>query len=40
GMNFEHMPELHVAHGYYVLLGLMVSIVAAQLVVFWRKGWF
>lgn len=39
GMNFDHMPELHWANGYYMLLSLMVLIVVASLWYFKRKNW-
>jgi magnesium transporter len=40
GMNFDYMPELRTAHGYFFVLGAMVSLAAALLLVFWRIGWF
>lgn len=39
GMNFENMPELKTAHGYYLTLGFMVLIAVTLLFYFWRKGW-
>ncbi len=39
GMNFENMPELHSESGYYILLGLMTSIVVILLTVFRKKQW-
>ena len=39
GMNFEHMPELQMRYAYFVLLGLMASIVSGVFVVLHRKGW-
>lgn len=39
GMNFEHIPELHYKHGYYILLGLMGVIASAMLVYFKKKKW-
>lgn len=40
GMNFEHMPELHTAHGYYYASG--VTLVATILMVIYlkKKRWF
>ena len=38
GMNFENMPELKSENGYYILLGVMASIVAGLVVWFRRKG--
>lgn len=39
GMNFAHMPELHWAFGYPMVLGLML--VTSVVLLFWfrRKGW-
>jgi len=39
GMNFEYMPELHSRSGYFILLGIMFSIVVVLLTVFYRKKW-
>ena len=39
GMNFEHMPELHWRYGYFILLGIMASIIVALLVFFNRRKW-
>jgi len=39
GMNFENMPELHSRSGYFILLGLMLTIVVVLLTVFRRKKW-
>jgi magnesium transporter len=39
GMNFEHMPELHLAWAYPVLLALMAVIGGGMVVYFRRKGW-
>lgn len=39
GMNFEHMPELHSQSGYFILLGIMLSIAVILLSVFYRKKW-
>jgi magnesium transporter len=39
GMNFQHMPELHLAWGYPLALGLMVASVVAPFIYFRRKGW-
>ena len=39
GMNFENMPELHSSSGYFVVIGVMIAIVFAQLVFFRRKRW-
>ena len=39
GMNFEHIPELSVRNGYYILLSAMLVVVAGILTFFYRKGW-
>lgn len=39
GMNFENMPELHSQSGYFILLGLMLTIVVVLLTIFYRKKW-
>lgn len=39
GMNFENMPELKNAQGYFVTLGIMVFITLTLLMYFWRRGW-
>ncbi len=39
GMNFDNMPELHSPSGYFILLGVMLTIVVALLLVFRRKRW-
>ena len=39
GMNFEYMPELKSHSGYFMLLGVMSTIVATLLFVFRRKRW-
>ena len=39
GMNFENMPELHSRSGYFILLGVMTTIVVVLLTLFRRKRW-
>lgn len=39
GMNFEGMPELHLAWGYPMAIGLIVASAATPLLWFLRKGW-
>lgn len=39
GMNFENMPELKTAWGYFMVLGVMVVVAAGLLLYFWRRGW-
>lgn len=40
GMNFKHIPELELQHGYFILLGIMVGITIGVLLYFKRKKWF
>jgi magnesium/cobalt transport protein CorA len=40
GMNFSVMPELNWVNGYYIILGLMGSLVALELWWFKKQGWF
>jgi magnesium transporter len=40
GMNFEHMPELKLTYGYYVVVGVMVGIAVAMAWYFKHKKWF
>lgn len=39
GMNFEHMPELHLEYGYPIALGMMVLSAILPYVFFKGKGW-
>ncbi len=39
GMNFEHMPELHVRWAYPAIWVTMVVVAVAMMVFFWRRGW-
>ena len=39
GMNFEYIPELHAANGYYYFWGAMIVIFIASLIYFKRKKW-
>ncbi len=39
GMNFEHMPELHLRWGYPALIAAMVGVGVGMLFYFKRKGW-
>jgi magnesium transporter len=39
GMNFENMPELKTAHGYFVLLSVMALTATGMALFFKRKGW-
>lgn len=40
GMNFDHMPELHWRYGYFMALGLLVTVAGALLLFFRRRGIF
>lgn len=40
GMNFKNMPELEWEYGYFMVLGLMVTILLSMGCFFWRKRWF
>ncbi len=40
GMNFDHMPELHLRYGYVIVWGVMVLIAAGMLWYFKKKKWF
>lgn len=39
GMNFDHMPELHMENGYYYVWGLMAVLFIGMMLYFKRKGW-
>lgn len=39
GMNFHHMPELDQPYGYFVVLGLMLTVGISIFLYFRRKGW-
>ena len=39
GMNFDNMPELHMQNGYFIVLGVMFSILILMLLYFKRKHW-
>jgi magnesium transporter len=39
GMNFENMPELQTRYGYFVVVGLMLTLAVALLALFKKKGW-
>ena len=40
GMNFEIIPISHQTWGFYITVGLMVTIAIIMLVIFKRRGWF
>lgn len=39
GMNFDNMPELHTQNGYFILWGIMITIIVALIIYFKRKKW-
>ncbi|MFK2824834.1 magnesium/cobalt transporter CorA [Bacillus sp. B190/17] len=39
GMNFEHMPELSVPYGYFIVLTVMAVIALAMFFMFVKMGW-
>lgn len=39
GMNFENMPELKWKNGYFIIWGIMLSVLAGMIVYFKRKKW-
>jgi len=39
GMNFDHMPELHVHWGYYIVLSVMAAIGLGLTLYFRHRGW-
>lgn len=39
GMNFDHMPELHLRHGYLMAIAMMVLSAVVPYVYFKRKRW-
>ena len=39
GMNFDHMPELRWAYGYYLVVGLIGTICAGLWLRFRKMGW-
>lgn len=39
GMNFDHMPELHYQYGYYIVLGIMLTVAGGVVWWFWARNW-
>jgi magnesium transporter len=39
GMNFEHMPELHVTWAYPAVWVTMIATASGMVAYFWSKGW-
>jgi magnesium transporter len=40
GMNFDNIPELHWAHGYWYVWAIMLSVGLVMLLYFRRRKWF
>ncbi len=40
GMNFPDIPALGVPHGYFIVLGIMATVIVGQILYFMKKGWF
>jgi magnesium transporter len=39
GMNFKYMPELEWHYGYFLTIGIMITVALIMLLFFKRKGW-
>lgn len=39
GMNFNNMPELHWKYGYFMVWGIMITVVCSLLIFFRRRKW-
>ena len=39
GMNFDNMPELRTQNGYFIIWGVMLSVIVGLLIYFKRKKW-
>lgn len=39
GMNFDNMPELHWQYSYFVVVGVMLSVVITLVIIFKKKKW-
>lgn len=39
GMNFDYMPELKSQSGYFIVWGIMLTIAAVLVWIFWKRGW-
>ncbi|MFM9269595.1 magnesium transporter CorA family protein [Halomonas elongata] len=40
GMNFSYMPELSFRYGYFIVVGVMLTLMVSMLYLFRRKRWF
>jgi magnesium transporter len=39
GMNFENMPELHWKYGYFILWGILLTIISGTIIFFRKRRW-
>ena len=39
GMNFDNMPELHHKYGYFITIGVMLTVVVSTFIYVRRKQW-
>jgi magnesium transporter len=39
GMNFKNMPELELHYGYYVVIGVIVTVAVSMITIFKRRHW-
>lgn len=40
GTNFDNLPELHFKYGYFIMLGVMLTIAVSMIFYFKKKKWF
>ncbi|MGX5818189.1 magnesium/cobalt transporter CorA [Chitinophaga lutea] len=40
GMNFDVMPELRNPHGYFIVLGVMLTLFCTMIYIFRKRDWF
>ncbi len=40
GTNFDHIPELHLKYGYFIMWGVIIIIAISMILYFKRKKWF
>jgi magnesium transporter len=39
GMNFSHMPETQVSYGFYLIIGIILSVGISMFLIFRKKDW-
>jgi magnesium transporter len=39
GMNFDHMPELRMEYGYFLVLGFMLTACGGLFLLFRKNSW-